>query len=98
MARPFYKTPRVILDDVKSGTAADAYGVAIAMDLRCSMFTLFINAYAAIIKTSPDGINWGDEYEISAGLAISRDLALHSFNIKNKTAGQNATYQMIGSY
>lgn len=98
MSREFYEEPPVEYTDTKTGTAADSYGSAVAMDVLCSSYDIFIFDNAAIVKLSPDGTNYGDEFEIPKDSCFSKAATLHTFNIKNKTAGSNARYSVVGHY
>ena len=99
MSRPFYKTPKVLQNDTKAGTAADAYlGTPLAFDKVCETVDVFIFTNAAIVKRSRDGTNWDDEFEAPADTMYSFDCKTHSINIKNKTAGNNAVYSIVGFF
>ena len=84
-------------NDVKSGNAADAYGTAIAFDEIASVIEIWIWDNSAIFKRTHDGTTWGDEIELDPGV-YRYEIVTHSFNIKNKTAGAVARYQVIGMW
>lgn len=84
--------------DVKVGTAPDAYAAAIPFDAVCSTVTVFTWDNACLIKRTPDGVVWEDEFEVPANFLYSFDCVTHSFNIKNKTPGSNCRYSIVGSY
>jgi len=83
-------------NDTKAGTAPDSYGAAIAFDTIVSRVDIFIWDNPAMVKRSPDGIIWHDEFEVPAGTMYSFDCVTHSFNIRNKSAGLVARYSVIG--
>lgn len=85
-------------NDRYTGNAPDAYGTAIAFDSIASRVDLWIWDKAALIKRSVDGVLFEDEIELSADSFYSFDCSTHSINIKNKTGGQTARYQIVGWY
>jgi len=82
-------------NDTKSGTAPDDYGAAIQFDEVVSVIDIFIWDYPVIFKRTHDGLTYGDEFELDPG-QYRFEVSTHSFNIKNKTAGLTARYQVIG--
>ena len=85
-------------NDTKKGTASDDYGSDILFDSIVSRVDVFIWDNDAIIKRINADGNYEDEIEIPAGTMYSFDCSTKGFNIKNKTAGQNARYQVVGWY
>lgn len=86
-------------NDVKSGTAGDAYlGSPLAFDGVASTVDIYIETNDAIVKRSVDGVSFDDEFWVPAGAVVSIDSVTHSINIKNRTPGSNAGYQIIGWY
>ena len=83
-------------NDTKTGTAADTYGTNIAFDQVATRMDIWIFDNAAMIKRSKDGASFDDEFEVPAGVFYSLDATVHTFNIKNKSAGSNARYSIIG--
>jgi len=83
-------------NDTKTGSAPDAYAGPITFDQRVSRVDIWIWDNAAIVKGSFDGTNFDDEIEIPANVAVSIDVCWLAFDIKNKTAGAVARYQVIG--
>lgn len=98
MSRAFYKTPKVEINDTKSGNAPDAYGVAIALDAICENVDVFIFDNAAMVKRTRNGTNWDDPFEVPANTCFSFECKTHSINIENKTAGSIARYSIVGWY
>jgi len=85
-------------NDTKSGNAPDTYGSALVFDKICSRIDVWIWNNDAIIKRTKDGVTWDDEIEIPANTYYSFDCTTHSINIKNKTGGSIARYQIVGWY
>lgn len=83
-------------NDVWSGSAPDAYGTAKTFDSVASRVDVFTWDNSAIIKRSLDGTVYQDEIEVPANFYYSFDGSTHSINIKNKTAGAVARFQIIG--
>jgi hypothetical protein len=83
-------------NDTKSGNAPNTYGAAIQFDKTVSRVDIWIWDNAAIFKRTSDGLVWNDEIEIPANTTFHFDASTHSFNIKNKTAGSVARYQVVG--
>lgn len=50
--------------------------------------------HPVLIRISSDGTTWGSWFELSAGTFHSIDFSTHTIEIKNKTAGSNARYQV----
>jgi len=89
---------RANTNDTLTGNAPDAYGNAIALAAISQTIDFYIFDNAAIVKTSKNGTDWGDEFEIPANTTVSIDVTVHSFNIKNKTALSVARYSVVGWY
>ena len=51
-----------------------------------------------LFRHSPDGTRWGAWIEVNADCAYSFDCNVKKIEIKNKTAGSNARYQIVGWY
>lgn len=85
-------------NDTKSGNAPNSYGDAIVFDEICSRIDITTWDNAAMVKISPDGSNWDDEFEIPTGVIYSIDQKVHSINIKNKAADSVARYQFVGRW
>lgn len=97
MSRPFYKTPKVLQNDTKFGTAGAEYlETPLAFDKTCETVDVFIFTNAAMVKRSMDGITWDDEFEVPADTMYSFDCKTLSINIKNKPDGANTRYQFNG--
>ena len=77
------------------GTAGDDYE-AIPVGGNASRLDIFIwDNPAMIILQLTASAAWGGEFEVPVGF-YSIDIRANYFRIKNKTAGQNARYQVIG--
>lgn len=85
-------------NETKSGTAADAYGAAVAFSEAMGRIDLIIFDNPAVFKRTRDNVVWDDEIELFADAFYSFDATTLQFNIKNKTAGLNARYQVVGWY
>jgi len=85
-------------NDTHAGNAPDAYGTAITFDSIASRVDIWIFDNDSIVKRSKDGITFDDEVEVPADLLYSVDCTTTSINIKNKTGGSVARYQIIGWY
>lgn len=85
-------------NDTWAATAADAYGTAKTFDQVASRVDIFLFDNPAIIKRSIDGVTYDDEIELIAPGVYSYDGTTTSINVKNKTAGSNARFQIIGWY
>lgn len=83
-------------NDTHSGNAPDTYGTPIQFDDVAIRVDIFVFDNPAIIKRTPDGTTWNDEIEIPANSMYSIDASTHSINIRNKTAGSIARYQIVG--
>lgn len=82
---------------VVAGTAGDAYGIDIVLARLTSRLDVFIWDNTVMFKRSSDGITWCPEYEIPPG-CYTMDTLTKAFNIRNKTAGAVARYQVIGYF
>lgn len=85
-------------NETKKGNAPDAYGTAIAFKAAMGRIDLFVFDQPAIIKRTRDGVTWDDEIEVWKDSFYSFDCKTLQFNVKNKTAGLTARYQVIGWY
>jgi hypothetical protein len=83
-------------NDTWAATAADAYGAAKTFDQVASRVDVFLFDNPAIIKRSRDGTTYQDEVELIAPGVYCYDATTVSINIKNKTAGSNARFQIVG--
>jgi len=85
-------------NDSWADTAADDYGAAKTFDQIVSRIDVFLFDNAAYIKRSLDGVTFEDEMELPGGCAYSFDCTTTSINIRNKTAGSNARFLIVGWY
>lgn len=83
-------------NDVKSGSAADAFGAFIAFDDIAKRVDIFVWDNALNFARGVDGISLDDTLEIPANTIFSFDGTTHSFKVRNTVAGQIARYKVVG--
>lgn len=78
-----------------AGTAGDAWSAELSFEETASRLDIFIwDNPAQVSRKLPSG-TWDWEFEVPVGF-YSIDAVSPGFRIKNKTAGQNSRYQVVG--
>ena len=78
-----------------AGEGPDPWATPLVMEDYASRFDIFIWDNPVNIRfETPEG-GWGSPIEVPVGF-YSVDVRSHSMQLQNKTAGQNARYQLIG--
>jgi hypothetical protein len=85
-------------NDTKSGNAPDEYGTPITFSYICYRVDVFVYNYDAHFTRSEDGQVFDPEILVKANTMYSFDCKTAAFKIKNRTAGQIASYQVVGWY
>jgi len=80
-----------------SGDATDDY-VELDFGRVVSRIDLWIDNYDAVITRSIDGVVYDDEIVVKANSFYSFDCKTNKIKIKNRTAGNTASYQIVGWY
>ena len=82
--------------DKATFTDDDADQITYATTVSRVDVTVWTNA--VYFRLSPDGTRWGGWIERNADSEYSFDCSVSKLEIKNKDAGQNARYQLVGWY
>ena len=80
------------------GTASDNYGAPIDFGRIVNTVDIFIFDNDAVIKRSVDGEVYDSEIIVLANTVYSFDCNTKAIMIKNRVAGANASYQIVGWY
>ena len=83
---------------VSSATFTDDDADQIVYTHVVSRIDVTIWTNPVLMRLSPDGTRWGDWIERNADSEYSLDCAVSKLEIKNKTPGSNARYQLVGWY
>jgi len=83
-------------NDTKTGTAPDDWGTPLVFDQVASRVDIWVFNNPMLFRRSVDGSVWQDPIELQANSFYSFDGVTYSIQVKNKTAGQSATYQIVG--
>ncbi len=83
-------------NDVKTGTSANAYVGGIAFDGIAQKVEIWAYTNDVLVKRTPDGTTYHDEWTVEKGSYHLIDISTHSIDIKSKVAGVHSTYQIIG--
>lgn len=78
-----------------AGTGSDT-DVESAFTTTSPVIDVFVWDFPAIFKRSNNGTTYDSDIEIPAGTMYSFDCRTKSTKIKNKTAGSNARWQIVG--
>ena len=84
--------------DLEQVTFADDNADQVIFSQVVSRIDLTIWTNPVLFRLSPDGIRWGGWIEQNADSAYSFDCNVAKLEIKNKNAGSNARYQIVGWY
>jgi hypothetical protein len=83
---------------LKDGTAADAYNSTNKLEIAdfASYWTVYVENNPALIsfEVGDTGV-WLDDIRVSEGYSVY-NINTHSVRIKNRNAGSNAVFQLIG--
>jgi len=64
----------------------------------CSRVDVTTWDFDVILQLSDDGVTFGDDIVVNAGVFYSIDQSVKAVKYKNGTAGSNATLQLVGFY
>ena len=84
--------------DLEQVTFADDNADDVEFSQVVSRVDITIWTNPVLFRLSPDGTRWGGWIEQNADSAYSFDCNVTKLQIKNKNAGSNARYQIVGWY
>lgn len=83
-------------NETKNGSAADAYGAAIAFSAVMGRLDIYCLDNKMYFKRTRDDVIWDDEIELFKDSFYSIDCNTLKFNVKNYAAGLTARFQVVG--
>lgn len=84
--------------DYTEHTADDDDPITVEATTIWSGFDIVIIKETASIRLTPDGTRWGEWFTINPGEALSKDLVVHTLEIKNASAGKDHEARIWGYY